>query len=81
MQFGTCDNTNNNHLCEQVDDLEISVAYHIEKSENKEIQRNAKRTYWFHAKFCFQRDNISRRKLEVRPKTKGLLTLIPKNCD
>lgn len=81
MQFGTCDNTNNNHLCEQVDDLEVSVAYHIEKSENKGIQRNAKRTCWFHAKFCFQRDNISRRKLEVRPKTKGLLTLIPKDCD
>lgn len=57
MQFGTCDNTNN-HLCEQVDDLEISVAYYVEKSENKDIQRNVKRACWFHAKFCFQRDNI-----------------------
>jgi len=34
----------------------------------------------FMRNFVFN-ETISRHKLEARPKTKGLLTLIPKECD
>lgn len=79
MQFGTCDNTNNNHLCEQIDDLEISVAYYIEKSE-KTYREMQNKLVGFTRNFVFN-ETISRHKLEARPKTKRLLTLIPKDCD
>lgn len=50
--------------------------------EQKEMLRNAKsELVGFMRDILFSNETISRHKLEARPKTKGILTLIRKDCD